>query len=84
LPNAPVNGSSRPRRTHDAPPEFCWNALADYWFRMEIDGLEQAPESPELSVGIHSGAYVDRKYREDSIQRGMDALARKRPLPPFG
>jgi 1-acyl-sn-glycerol-3-phosphate acyltransferase len=30
--------------------------------------------------------YVDRKYREvqDSIQRGMDALARKRALPLFG
>jgi hypothetical protein len=29
--------------------------------------------------------YVDRKYREvqDSIQRGMDALARKRALPLF-
>jgi len=30
--------------------------------------------------------YVDAKYREvqDSIQRGMDALARKRALPVFG
>ena len=30
--------------------------------------------------------YVDRKYHEveDSIQRGMDALARKRALPVFG
>jgi 1-acyl-sn-glycerol-3-phosphate acyltransferase len=30
--------------------------------------------------------YVERKYREveDSIQRGMDALARKRALPVFG
>ncbi|MCV7197123.1 lysophospholipid acyltransferase family protein [Mycobacterium angelicum] len=30
--------------------------------------------------------YIDRKYREveDSIQRGMDALARKRTLPVFG
>lgn len=30
--------------------------------------------------------YVDRKYREvqDSIQSGMDALARKRALPLFG
>ncbi|CNH72985.1 1-acyl-sn-glycerol-3-phosphate acyltransferase [Mycobacterium tuberculosis] len=29
--------------------------------------------------------YVDRKYREvqDSIQKGMDALARKRALPVF-
>jgi hypothetical protein len=32
------------------------------------------------------GAYVDRKYREvqDSIQRGMDALARKRAFLLFG
>ena len=30
--------------------------------------------------------YVDRKYQEvqDSIQRGMDALARRRRLPLFG
>jgi hypothetical protein len=30
--------------------------------------------------------YVDRKYHEveDSIQRGMNALARKRALPIFG
>ena len=30
--------------------------------------------------------YVERKYHEveDSIQRGMDALARKRALPVFG
>jgi hypothetical protein len=30
--------------------------------------------------------YVDQKYDEvqDSIQRGMDALARKRALPLFG
>jgi 1-acyl-sn-glycerol-3-phosphate acyltransferase len=30
--------------------------------------------------------YVDRKYHEveDTIQRGMDALARKRELPLFG
>ena len=30
--------------------------------------------------------YVDHKYREvqDSIQHGMDALARKRALPIFG
>lgn len=31
-------------------------------------------------------AYVDSKYREveDTIQRGMDALRRKRALPLFG
>jgi hypothetical protein len=31
-------------------------------------------------------AYVEQKYWEvqDSIQRGMDALARKRTLPLFG
>jgi hypothetical protein len=30
--------------------------------------------------------YIDRKYHEvqDSIQRGMDALSRKRALPLFG
>jgi hypothetical protein len=36
--------------------KFLWNALADYWFRMEIDGWENVPEPPVLLVGIHSGA----------------------------
>jgi 1-acyl-sn-glycerol-3-phosphate acyltransferase len=36
--------------------KYLWNPLMDYWFRMEIDGWEQIPESPVLLVGIHSGA----------------------------
>jgi 1-acyl-sn-glycerol-3-phosphate acyltransferase len=36
--------------------KFFWNLLVDYWFRMEIDGWENIPESPVLLVGIHSGA----------------------------
>jgi 1-acyl-sn-glycerol-3-phosphate acyltransferase len=36
--------------------KFLWNALMDYWFRMEMDGWENIPESPVLLVGIHSGA----------------------------
>ncbi|MGH3676981.1 MAG: lysophospholipid acyltransferase family protein [Mycobacterium sp.] len=36
--------------------KFFWNALVDYWFRMEMDGWENLPESPVLLVGIHSGA----------------------------
>jgi 1-acyl-sn-glycerol-3-phosphate acyltransferase len=36
--------------------KFVWNALVDYWFRMEMDGWENLPESPVLLVGIHSGA----------------------------
>jgi 1-acyl-sn-glycerol-3-phosphate acyltransferase len=42
--------------------------------------LDQDPERAE------DEAYVDRKYREiqDSIQEGMDALARKRAFPLFG
>jgi 1-acyl-sn-glycerol-3-phosphate acyltransferase len=36
--------------------KFFWNALAEYWFRMEIDGWEHVPGSPVLLVGIHSGA----------------------------
>lgn len=35
---------------------FFWNALVDYWFRMEFDGWENLPEPPVLLVGIHSGA----------------------------
>jgi 1-acyl-sn-glycerol-3-phosphate acyltransferase len=36
--------------------KFLWNALVDYWFRMEIDGWENIPGPPVLLVGIHSGA----------------------------
>jgi 1-acyl-sn-glycerol-3-phosphate acyltransferase len=36
--------------------KFVWNALIDYWFRMEMDGWENVPEPPALLVGIHSGA----------------------------
>ena len=36
--------------------KYFWNALVDYWFRMEFDGWENLPEPPVLLVGIHSGA----------------------------
>lgn len=36
--------------------KFLWNALIDYWFRMEMDGWENVPDTPVLLVGIHSGA----------------------------
>jgi 1-acyl-sn-glycerol-3-phosphate acyltransferase len=36
--------------------KFFWNVLVDYWFRMEIDGWENVPDSPTLFIGIHSGA----------------------------
>jgi 1-acyl-sn-glycerol-3-phosphate acyltransferase len=36
--------------------KFLWNALVDYWFRMEMDGWDNLPESPVLLVGVHSGA----------------------------
>ena len=36
--------------------KFLWNALIDYWFRMEMDGWENLPDPPVLLVGIHSGA----------------------------
>lgn len=36
--------------------KFLWNALVDYWFRMEMEGWENLPPPPVLLVGIHSGA----------------------------
>ena len=36
--------------------KYLWNALMDYWFRMEIEGWERIPDPPVLLVGIHSGA----------------------------
>ena len=36
--------------------KYFWNALCDYWFRMEVTGWERIPEPPALVIGIHSGA----------------------------
>src|SRR5436309_244379 len=36
--------------------KYFWNALCDYWFRMEVSGWENIPEPPALLIGIHSGA----------------------------
>ena len=36
--------------------KYLWNPLMDYWFRMEVEGWENIPESPVLLIGIHSGA----------------------------
>jgi 1-acyl-sn-glycerol-3-phosphate acyltransferase len=32
-----------------------WNALMDYYFRLEIAGWERIPEEPSLLIGVHSG-----------------------------
>ena len=50
--------------------KYLWNPLMDYWFRMEIEDDD----------------YVERKYDEvqQSIQDGMDTLARRRAFPIFG
>jgi 1-acyl-sn-glycerol-3-phosphate acyltransferase len=36
--------------------KYLWNALMDYWFRMEMEGWEKLPDPPALLIGIHSGA----------------------------
>ncbi len=36
--------------------KYFWNPLMDYWFRMDIEGWENIPDSPVLLIGIHSGA----------------------------
>jgi 1-acyl-sn-glycerol-3-phosphate acyltransferase len=36
--------------------KYLWNPLMDYWFRMEVEGWDNIPESPVLLIGIHSGA----------------------------
>ncbi len=36
--------------------KYLWNPLMDYWFRMEVEGWENVPDSPVLLIGIHSGA----------------------------
>lgn len=33
-----------------------WKFVTDRWFRMEIDGWDEIPESPVLVVGVHTGA----------------------------
>jgi 1-acyl-sn-glycerol-3-phosphate acyltransferase len=32
-----------------------WNALMDYYFRLEIGGWERIPDEPSLLIGVHSG-----------------------------
>ncbi|MBT8047012.1 MAG: wax ester/triacylglycerol synthase family O-acyltransferase [Xanthomonadales bacterium] len=32
-----------------------WNALMDYYFRLEFAGWESLPEVPSLLIGVHSG-----------------------------
>ncbi|MCZ6502845.1 MAG: 1-acyl-sn-glycerol-3-phosphate acyltransferase [Gammaproteobacteria bacterium] len=32
-----------------------WNALMDYYFRLEIDGWDRLPDQPALLIGVHSG-----------------------------
>ena len=32
-----------------------WNALMDYYFRLEFDGWERLPDDPSLLIGVHSG-----------------------------
>ena len=32
-----------------------WNALMDFYFRLEIDGWEKIPDDPSLLIGTHSG-----------------------------
>ena len=36
--------------------KYFWNPLADYWFRMEVEGWEHLPDPPVLLIGVHSGA----------------------------
>ena len=32
-----------------------WNALMDYYFRLEMNGWEKLPQEPSLLIGVHSG-----------------------------
>ena len=32
-----------------------WNALMNYYFRLDIDGWEKIPDQPSLLIGVHSG-----------------------------
>jgi len=57
-----VGGGSGEREELEGPdPELMnaqaplWNALMDYYFRLEIDGWERIPDEPSLLIGIHSG-----------------------------
>jgi len=57
-----VGGGSGKREELNGPdPELMnaqaplWNALMDYYFRLEIDGWERIPEEPSLLIGVHSG-----------------------------
>jgi 1-acyl-sn-glycerol-3-phosphate acyltransferase len=57
-----VGGGSGEREELNGPdPELMnaqaplWNALMDYYFRLEIGGWERIPDEPSLLIGVHSG-----------------------------
>jgi len=57
-----VGGGSGKREELNGPdPELMnaqaplWNALMDYYFRLEIAGWERIPDEPSLLIGVHSG-----------------------------
>jgi 1-acyl-sn-glycerol-3-phosphate acyltransferase len=57
-----VGGGSGEREELNGPdPELMnaqaplWNALMDYYFRLEIGGWERIPDKPSLLIGVHSG-----------------------------
>lgn len=57
-----VGGGSGEREELNGPdPELMdaqaplWNALMDYYFRLEIGGWERLPDEPSLLIGVHSG-----------------------------
>ena len=57
-----VGGGSGEREELNGPdPELMdaqaplWNALMDYYFRLEIGGWQRIPDEPSLLIGIHSG-----------------------------
>jgi 1-acyl-sn-glycerol-3-phosphate acyltransferase len=57
-----VGGGSGDREELNGPdPELMnaqaplWNALMDYYFRLEIGGWERIPDQPCLLIGVHSG-----------------------------
>lgn len=47
-----LNGPDPDVMTAQAP---LWNALMDYYFRLEIDGWEHLPDQASLVIGVHSG-----------------------------
>ena len=76
-PNGPAMGPEGQDEAALQRQKFFWNVLVDYWFRMEIDGWENIPET----AGAVDGHSLGRSLRLGRVDRRDPMVATLRPGP---